>query len=413
MELMGNRNFLLLIGSNMISRVGSGITLIGVPWYLVTSHNGDQLLGFVTLFATILLFFVSPNVGVWVDRYSRKRLHRVVDFTSFLVVGSFACWGLFFANGYTSIALMGLYLAGELYFSFHYPTVFALTQEMFPKKWFGKINSVMEIQGQAASMMAGGLAGVLIQHWGLANILWVDAGTYLASFILYGFLQYERKARPKESGRKVTFLSDVQEGWSYLKERPRMIVFFLAAFMPFLVVLVTNYLFPVYVSHTLHSSAWVFAMYEVIFGLGAVMAGALVGLLNVRLGFKKVLILNASLFALAIFLIAFIPVVSVFLVLQAVLGWGNAGIRINRKTLMMEEVPNHLIGRVNSFYASVGIAVRVALIGAFTLTVSHTGASFSVIVLGVILVFAITGIIASRNFSGVKVARKRAGSKAL
>lgn len=391
----------------MISRIGSGITLIGVPWYLVTSHNGDKLLGFVTLFATILLFFVSPNVGVWVDRYSRKRLHRVVDFISFLVVGSFACWGLLSGDGYTTVALMGLYLAGELYFSFHYPTVFALTQEMFPKKWFGKINSVMEIQGQAASMMAGGLAGVLIQRWGLTNILWVDASTYLASFILYGFLQYERKVIPKQSDRKVTFLTDVQEGWSYLKERPRMIVFFLAAFMPFLVVLVTNYLFPVYVAHTLHASAEVFAIYEVMFGLGAVMAGAFVSLLNVRLGFKKVLILNASLFTMAIFLIAFIPVVAVFLVLQLVLGWGNAGIRINRKTLMMEEVPNRLIGRVNSFYASVGIAIRVALIGLFTLTVSHTGASFSVIVLGGVLVLAVAGMVASRHFSRKMIKLKK------
>ncbi|HET7657741.1 MAG TPA: MFS transporter, partial [Bacillales bacterium] len=307
------------------------------------------------------------------------------------------------------LALMGLYLAGELYFSFHYPAVFALTQEMFPKKWYVKINSVMEIQGQTAGMLAGGLAGILVQHWGLANILWVDAGTYLVSFILYGFLKYQHTARPEERERKVTFLSDVQEGWAYLKVRPRMIIFFLATFIPFLVVLVTNYLFPVFVAHTLHASATVFATYEVIFAAGAVCAGTFVGLLNNRLGLKKVLVLNASLFTLAIFLIAFIPSVAVFLALQAVLGWGNAGIRINRKTLMMEEVPNRLIGRVNSFYASVGIAIRVTLIGSFTLSVSHTGASFSVLILGIILVLAVASIVVSRNFSGVKLAQKPEG----
>ncbi|WP_257348488.1 hypothetical protein [Pseudalkalibacillus decolorationis] len=162
-----------------------------------------------------------------------------------------------------------------------------------------------------------------------------------------------------------------------MKERPLLIVFFLATLIPFLTVMITNYLFPIYVAKTLEAGPSVYAMYEVIYVIGAVLAGITIQRLTSLIGYLPMLLGMMALFWLSIVSISLIQTVLIFLGMQMVMGWGNAEIRINRNTLLMEIVPNRLIGRINSFYAAVEKAFRVTLIALFSTTVQQTGASLS------------------------------------
>lgn len=58
-----------------------------------------------------------------------------------------------------------------------------------------------------------------------------------------------------------------------------------------------------------------------------------------------------SLFTVAVIGISIIPSVGLFLCLAILLGWGNAGTRINLKTLMMNLVPVKLMGRIQGFFS--------------------------------------------------------------
>jgi hypothetical protein len=89
--------------------------------------------------------------------------------------------------------------------------------------------------------------------------------------------------------------------------------------------------------------------------------------------------------------------VGLFLALKIMLGWGNAGSRVARNTIMMNEVPNEYMGRVNSFFAAVGMLLRVSLIGLFARTVAYTGASVSLFILGGLLLLACFGVLVSRS----------------
>ncbi|WLD94336.1 MFS transporter [Alkalihalobacillus sp. AL-G] len=390
-SLWHDRNFKTIISANMLSHIGSGITMIGVPWYLVTMDNGERTLGLITLLSTILLFFLAPYVGVIIDRYSRVRIHRICDFIGFMTIGSFAIWGLSGGTFETS-HLMMLYLTGVLYYTVHYPTMFALNQEIFSSKVYGKLNSIMEIQGQAASMLAGAVASIMIVHWGLSVILLIDAITYITAFFLFALIRYEPKVEPKDTTVKITAFSDMAEGWRFLKEKPLLIVFFLATMIPFLTIMITNYLFPIYVAKTLEAGPSVFAMNEVIYAIGAVLAGITIQRLTSRFGYLPMLLGMMTLFWFAIVSISLIQTVYIFLGMVIVLGWGNAGIRINRNTLLMEIVPNRLIGRINSFFAAIEKVFRVSLIAVFTATVHETGASLSLLFQSFLILFAIFAI---------------------
>ncbi|MBO8156888.1 MAG: MFS transporter [Bacillaceae bacterium] len=407
MSLFKNANFRWFITGNVVSHIGSGITMIGVPWYLVMQDGGEQLLGIVTFISTLILFFAYPYAGVLVDRFPRVQLHRIFDFLGFLFMLGFGVLG-FFIEGYSAVHLTGLYLISIIYYMFHYPTVDALSQELFSKEYYGKVNSIMEIQGQGAAVIAGALASVLISVFGLSMILIFDAITFLITFLLYGFISYQPIVKKKERQNRVTIFSDMIEGWNFLKQEPLAIIFFLATTLPFVVVQVLNYVTPIYIAYTLQAEASVYASHELIYALGAVLAGFTISFLNEKAGTLPTIYLTIGLYTLAVLIMAYKPSVVIFLLVSVMIGWGNAGTRINRKTIMMNLVPNEIIGRINSFYQAVGVALRLLLIGLFTISIQTIGASAAVAILGGILCMALIGVFISRN---IYIQRETASKK--
>lgn len=52
---------------------------------------------------------------------------------------------------------------------------------------------------------------------------------------------------------------------------------------------------------------------------------------------------------------------------------GNAGTRVARNVLMMEEIPNEVMGRVDSLFRLIGTGIRILLLMLFTAGVSKVG----------------------------------------
>jgi MFS family permease len=162
-------------------------------------------------------------------------------------------------------------------------------------------------------------------------------------------------------------------------------------------VMVGNYLNPVYVSVVLKGSAAVLGTSDMVYAIGAVLAGLTIPLLIQRLGSYGTVIVTFLAFTLSVLLMFAFPFVGVFLALKVLNGWGNAGTRVARNTIMMETVPNQVMGRVNSFFNAAGMGMRVLMIGLATQVVAFSGADAALLVLGCVMIASFTGIFASRK----------------
>jgi len=151
--LRDRRTYVLLTG-NIFSSVGSGISMIAIPWLLINRQNGSQLFGYVTLATTLLMFFASPAIGALVDRFSRKKLLLSFELFGLSSVLLFSLWG-FAAGHYASWQLVAIFVAGTSYYSMHFPSQFAFVQEIFSEDQYRSLASVMEVQNQTSSMLAG------------------------------------------------------------------------------------------------------------------------------------------------------------------------------------------------------------------------------------------------------------------
>ncbi len=393
-HLVKDQRLYKLLVANIFSSIGSGITMIAIPWLLVNRQGGDQLYGYAALLMTLFLFFVSPYVGVIIDRVSRKKMLLISEVFGFVGVSFFAFWG-FSSGSYETWHLIGIYVSSSIYFTFHYPTQFAFNQEVFDRSQYRTLNSVMEIQGQTASMVAGGLASILIEGIDLGLLLLLDASTYIVAFILISTIPYRSTITTNKS--KVTIWSNMVEGFLYLKEKPVLILFFICSLMPFIGVMVGNYLWPVYIAKTLQADATTMGLADMMYAIGAVMAGILIPLMINKWGAYQTVKVTAIIFTVGVLTAAWIPVIFLFLLVKISLGFGNAGTRVARNTIMMEMVPNHLIGRVNSFFTVVGLGFRVSMIGLFTQTVKYTNASVSLSIMGFVLAIAVVGVLMSHR----------------
>ncbi|HUX20783.1 MAG TPA: MFS transporter, partial [Spirochaetia bacterium] len=336
----------------------------------------------------------SPIVGAVVDRFSRKSLLLACELFGLSSVLVFSVWG-FSTGHYENWQLVAIYVAGITYYSTHYPSQFAFVQEIFNEEQYHSLNSVMEVQNQTSSMLAGALASVLIGKVNLTYILWADGLTYLIAFFAFLSLSYVRAEGVGKA--RFNLFSGIAEGFTYLKTKPLLILFFLCSLMPFISVMVGNYLFPVYILKTLQAGPSVLGAHETTYAVGAILAGLTIPLLLKRLGTLRSILITAGTYTIAIALVAFIPVVGLFLSATVLMGWGNAGTRVGRSSYLMKVVPKSIIGRVNSFFAAFGYAMRLVLIGSFASIINRVGPPPMLMFVGVLLCIAFVGVLASRS----------------
>ena len=180
--LYKDRRFQAVVAANVLSSIGSGITMLAIPLLLVASPDGNKLFGTIMLIMTVISFVATPYIGVLIDRMSRKKMLLTVELIGFITVMLFVIVG--FVTDYSTIHYIILYGTGNLYYTF-LSNDFCVKSRSFSKDVFQSLNSIMEIQGQLSSMLAGAAASLVITRWSLQWILTVDAATYIAAFLFY------------------------------------------------------------------------------------------------------------------------------------------------------------------------------------------------------------------------------------
>ncbi len=348
-----------LLLANITGSIGVGITLITIPWLLVQREGGERLYGWITILATIVLFAFAPYYGAWLDRHSRKTallageafgaITALVMTVWILLTGETATW-----------QLLTLFFCGMLYYTLHYPAKFAFVQQVFARRHYQELMGLLEIQGQTASMLAGGLASVLIDRVPFGLILLCNSATYVFSFLVQRTLPYE--ATHLKAGEKSGAGASFMEGLRWLRSRAGFTVFIICTLAPFIAVMVGNYLFPIYVQNILQAPATVYGRGEVAFAGGAILAGLLVPRLLTARSPAGIALLMMGLFLTGLTLLGVWPGIWTFYLALLLLGLGNAGSRVARGSVLLHEVPNAIMGRVNVVIAAVDRILRTLLL---------------------------------------------------
>lgn len=383
----------LILMANFLLVVGSGITFIAVPWLLVHQPSGEALYGGTNAILTLLIFLLLPYLGKAIDRNPRKNV-LLIYFVCAIAINLFVTAAILLQGHVESWHLLTVFSLGSFGFSVYYPAQFAFNQEVISPDQYSALSGAIEVQWQAGAMVAGGLASFLIGRVPLPAILLFDAATYVAGFALIAMIPYKRA--PWEGG-PVSAWKMMFEGVTYLRQRPRLSVVIFGSFLPFLALMVGNYLAPIFVKDVLQAGPAIYALGEITYGVGAVAAGLTVPALNRRAGLIPTLLVTVSVFAVAVVVNPILPAIWVLLVSFVFQGWGNAGSRVARTTLILQTVPNAIVGRVTLFYSALERLLRSVLLALATFQVATVGSKAGYWMLGAVAACGWLMILACRK----------------
>lgn len=377
----------LLLSANAVSGVAQGISMLAIPWYFADVLNKSSEFGLMYAVVTLLTLFWGLYVGTLIDKYPRKNIFLILSIVGFTFIGSISFYG-FYVGGLSAIGIGAVFCYTMFVYNIHYPTLYAFGQEITEKKDYRKINSLIEVQGQSTSIIAGAFAAVLIsginaeflskfglekltsfhfEPWKMHEIFLLDALTYLVAFCLIAAIKYEPIfIKVVENG---TVYNRLKTGVTYLKSHPLIFQFGLGSFAIFVIVLIhIHQLVPIYISNHLQKNASIYASAEILQGLGALLAGLFIHKIFSHTNTIKAIII----LMLTVFIVLEVLVISksstILIGSCFLLGIANSGTRIMRITYLFNHIPNHLIGRTGSVFQSINIFLRFVFIGLFSLS---------------------------------------------
>tara|TARA_B100000003_G_scaffold167896_1_gene154559 strand:+ start:357 stop:1628 length:1272 start_codon:yes stop_codon:yes gene_type:complete len=384
---MKNSNaIILLFIANIISGLAQGISMIAIPWYFVEIVDKQNYFTNSYLIITFLTLFWGLYAGTIIDRYSRKKIFIILNTICGSFIGLIALYGIYSQN-ISDIFVIAVFMLTILNYNIHYPNLYALGQEITESKYYGKLNSYIEIQGQVTSVLAGAFAAILltgttngqlslagvtfslpfdINAWNIYDIFLMDAITYLAVILIFSYLKYQPIV--EKNVNKENLIARFKQGLKFLKSNNLIFIFGICSYMLFAFTLVEIHIvLPSYVRNFLQKSGDIYASAEIYYSFGAIFSGILI----IRL-FRNFKILTSViiLFAIVItmlYIMSEYSLIWIFFLGNFVIGITNAGVRILRTTYLFNNVPNNLIGRVNSVFNSLNIIARLLLIGIISL----------------------------------------------
>jgi predicted MFS family arabinose efflux permease len=182
--VLRDRSLLALVGAELISRLGSQLTNLALPWFVLVTSGSPTRMGVV--FAVELVPFVlfgipaasvvdrlGPRATMWLSDLLRAPVIAIVPFLH--EVG-----GLSF--GIVLVVAFAHGLLSTAYFTCQRVAIPAIVGT--DEARVARANSLVEGATNITNFAGPGLAGVLISAIGAANVMWLDAASYLVSFVL-------------------------------------------------------------------------------------------------------------------------------------------------------------------------------------------------------------------------------------
>jgi MFS family permease len=190
------RGILALLSAEIISSLGSQMTFLALPWFVLTTTGSTTKMGLVLAVELLPMALLGIPSGTVVARLGALKTMLACDLARVPLMASipllYSAGDLTFGLLLVLVFLLGTFIAP--YVSAQRLVLPELVGEDPPT--LAQANSALDA-GIRLTMLLGPLtAGVLIAWVGATNVLYIDAATYAVSFILLALFVPRRPPVP-------------------------------------------------------------------------------------------------------------------------------------------------------------------------------------------------------------------------
>jgi MFS family permease len=208
-EVLSHKYVKRLFIARFISNFGNGMGPIALAFGILALPNGSaNMLGLVLGATTVVFLLMAPFGGVIADKYGRARMVGLTDMAAGLVLFIQVAY---FATGDVPLAVL-LITNGffGLMWGIFWPAFSGLMPAVLPEAGLQKGNALNAFMTNAGVISGAAVAGLLIEVFGVAFTLAIDA----ASFFISGLMIFTfRHLTPRAEQTENTMLDDLLHGW--------------------------------------------------------------------------------------------------------------------------------------------------------------------------------------------------------
>jgi MFS family permease len=342
--LWRNRDYMLLWSGQMVSSIGTRVSLLAFPLLILAITHSPAQAGLIAALRGLpYALFILP-AGALIDHWDRKRVMILCDSGRALALGSIPVALLLGHLTIVQLYLVSL-IEGTLFTFFNLAETACLPR-VVPKEQLPVATAQNMMIDSTSGLLGPSLGGVLYSIERLIPFL-TDAISYGASVLSLFFIktkfQEDRVAKP------IRLWADIAEGLKWLWHQP--LIRFIALLTGGITAPVVGYgLILIVLAQGQHASAFVIGLIFACGGVGSIIGALLVGPLQRRFRFGPLMISATWAWALTWLFFAIAPnplVLGIATALSFIVVPIYTSVQFSYRLAL---IPDNLQGRVNSVF---------------------------------------------------------------
>ncbi|MFA5008085.1 MAG: MFS transporter [Candidatus Omnitrophota bacterium] len=339
------KNFRLFFSGQIISLIGTWMQTIAMSWLVYRMTNSPLILGMIAFSSQIFAFFLSPFIGVFVDRYNRHRILIITQSLSML-----QAFILFFLAS-KSLISVGLIIALSMFLgivnAIDIPTRQSFIVEMVEnKKDLANAIALNSFIFNAARLVGPSVAGMLIAITGESVCFLINGLSYIA--VIWALIKMQVK--PRQPAQRGDVLKDFKEGFSYtFGFLPIKAILFLTA-VASLTGMSYAVLMPVFAVNIFGGGPQIYGLLMAAIGIGAIVGTLYLASHKSVLHLANKIWVASAIFGASLIVFSFSHVIWFSLLVLLVAGFSMMVQLASSNTIVQTIVDDNKRGRVMSFY---------------------------------------------------------------
>ena len=277
---MQNKNFYLMVLGQIISIFGAALLRFALSLYVLDTTGNETM--FATLYAiSNIPLLLAPLGGAIADRFNRRNLMVIFDFTSSAIV---MCLFLLMGAGKHSVLMIGIIMVVLAVISALYtPAVTASIPLLVAKDKLEGANGIVQAVQALSGVAAPILGGFFYSVFSVNTLLAISCAAFFLSAVMEIFIQIPFVKREQEGHMVEAISKDIKEGFVYVvRERFILKSILLAAALNFILTPLFIVGAPIILRVTMQSNEAAYGL-----GMGIIQFSTILGALTVGLFSKR------------------------------------------------------------------------------------------------------------------------------
>lgn len=403
-SLLKIRDLRWLWTAQAISQIGEGLNKVALLYLVYHLTQSTLKMTVIGVLETLPPLIVGPLLGVYVDRFPKKRIMMAVDGTraglALIIPLLYAADALALTTLYVVVFVMAL--VGTVFG----PALSATIPLIVERNQFTAANALVGMTAMMGMLVGPAVSGLGIATVGIQVVLYVSSGTFLLSVLSLSRLRLTgRQSQASQRRSRNTFSNELKEGLRYVfLKRQTIAGIVLTALCYSLASSAFVFLLPVLADKVLQVGAMMLGWLWSAYGAGMVLISIALAAGKQRVASTRVLFITGAMLigGAASFILAATAAPLLSIALVAIIGAGLAAFTPIVWGLLQEMTPETLRGRIFAIFNTAAMSASMIGMVLFGWVTDRVGPQTSLLGMGVILWVTATASVLLWKFGDLK-----------